>query len=65
MEPRRSELITRLQSLGEPARHYPGYRGALKLLNHVYRRQRVAKRLAVLDAASWLVSVLEELAPLL
>jgi hypothetical protein len=64
MEACRTELITRLQSLGEPARHYPGYRGARKLLNDIYRKQRVAKRLAVLDAASWLVAVLEELTPL-
>src|SRR5262245_10775034 len=64
MEARSAELITRLQALGEPARHYPGYRGARKLLNDIYHKQRVAKRLAVLDAASWLVAVLEELPPL-
>jgi hypothetical protein len=64
MEARRVELVTRLQALGEPARHYPGYRGARKLLNDIYRKQRVAKRVAILDAASWLVAVLEDLTPL-
>ena len=43
------------------AKLHPGYKRALKLLTDTYRREKLAQRLAVLQAASWLISLLEEL----
>jgi hypothetical protein len=62
LEARRTELCTRLRQLGESAQRHPGYKGALKLLNNIYRKQKLAQRLAVLQAAAWLIDVLEKLA---
>ena len=61
LEARRTELCARLRQLGESAQLHPGYKGALKLLNSIYRKQKLAQRLAVLQAAAWLIDVLEKL----
>ena len=61
LETRRSQLCARLQSLGEAARSHPSYKGALKLLNEIYRKEKLAGRLAVLNAAAWLIDLLEKL----
>jgi hypothetical protein len=61
LEERRAELSARLQSLGEAAQRHPGYKRALKLLNDIYRREKLPQRLAVLQAAAWLIDVLEKL----
>jgi len=52
-ETRREELIARLNSLGDRA---------LKLLNETFRRSKLAQRLSVLQAAAWLIDLLERLA---
>jgi len=62
LEIRRAELSARLHLLGEAARHHPGYKRALKLLNDIYRKEKLAGRLAVLHAAAWLIDILEKLA---
>ena len=62
LEARRAELSERLNLLGETAQRHPAYKRALKLLNDVYRREKLAQRLAVLHAATWLIDLLERLA---
>jgi hypothetical protein len=61
LELRRAELSARLQTLGDAARSHPGYKRALKLLNDIYRKEKLAGRLAVLHAAAWLIDILEKL----
>jgi ribosomal protein L31 len=62
LEGRRDELCERLRTLGNKAEEHPAYKGALKLLNNVYRKEKLAQRLAVLQSASWLIDILEKLA---
>jgi hypothetical protein len=62
LEVRRAELSARLHLLGETAQRHPGYKRALKLLNDIYRKEKLARRLAVLHAAAWLIDILEKLA---
>lgn len=59
VENKRIELIERLRGLGHPARAHPGYKRALKLLNDTFRKSKLAQRLAVLQAAAWLIGLLE------
>lgn len=61
LETRRAELIARLSTLGNGARQHPAYNRSLKLLNDSFRKERLPQRLAVLEAAAWLVTVLEKL----
>jgi len=62
LEAYRSELCTRLLGVGDAAQQHPGYKGAMKLLNTIYRKEKLAQRLAVLQAAAWLIDILEKLA---
>jgi hypothetical protein len=62
LEAYREQLVERLRMLGEFAQPHPGYKRALKLLNDPFRKSRLAQRLAVLQAASWLIDVLEQIA---
>jgi hypothetical protein len=61
LESRRTELVERLRALGEAAKKHPGYNRALKLLNDTFRKSKLAQRLAVLQAAAWLIDILEKL----
>ena len=63
VESRRGELIVRLRDLGDGARAHPGYKRALTLLNETFRRSKLAQRLSVLQAAAWLIDILERLTP--
>jgi hypothetical protein len=65
LENRRTQLVERLRRLGEIAKPHPGYKRALTLLNDTFRRSRLAQRLAVLQAAAWLIDVLEQVTTLL
>lgn len=62
LEARRAELCERLRPLGDKAEGHPAYKGALKLLNNIYRKEKLAQRLAVLQSAAWLIDILEKLA---
>jgi hypothetical protein len=62
LEARRDVLAARLHTLGQAARQHPGYKRALKLLNDTFRKSKLAQRLAVLQAAAWLIDVLEQFA---
>ena len=59
LEAQRATLIARLHKLSKNAHQHPSYRRALKLLNSVFRKSKLAQRLAVLEAATWLIDVLE------
>jgi hypothetical protein len=61
LEAHRAALVARLKGLSEASRRHPGYRRALTLLNDTFRKEKLAQRLAVLQAAAWLISVLEKL----
>lgn len=61
LETRRAELSERLHLLGGAAQRHPSYKRALKLLNDIYRKERLAGRLAVLHAAAWLIDILEKI----
>jgi hypothetical protein len=61
LEDRRSALVARLSSLGEAGQRHPGYKRALKLLNDTFRKSKLAQRLAILQAAAWLIDILEKL----
>lgn len=61
LEARRAELVKRLRALGDGAHRHPGYKRALKLLNDTFRKSKLAQRLAVLQAAGWLIDILEKL----
>ncbi|MFZ1950036.1 MAG: hypothetical protein WAU74_08195, partial [Pseudolabrys sp.] len=41
LEARRAELTARLRLLGETAERHPAYKRALKLLNDIYRREKL------------------------
>jgi hypothetical protein len=59
LETQRAALVARLTSLSEAAHRHPGYKRAFTLLNVTFRRAKLAQRLAVLQAATWLIDVLE------
>ena len=60
-ERRRAAIMQRLAGLNERARAHPAYRRASTLLNQTFRKASVAQRLATLQAAEWLIDVLENL----
>ena len=64
-ERRRAAIVQRLAGLNETARVHPAYRRAGTLLNQTFRKVSVAQRLATLQAAEWLIDVLENLTPFL
>jgi hypothetical protein len=55
----RNQLIKRLAALGEPARQHLGFKHVKKLLNDSFRGASVGQRSSVLQAAAWLIQVLE------
>jgi hypothetical protein len=65
LEARREALLLRLTRLQDNARRKPGYKTALRLLNPTFRRADLAARAAILQAASFMVEVLEMMPPFL
>ena len=61
LERRRKLLLTQLSTLGESATKYPAYRNALTLLNAKFRRASLVQRAGILEAAAWLIDLLERL----
>jgi hypothetical protein len=64
LETRRATLIARRAALGDASRRHQAYRRAGTLLNQTFRKETVAQRLAVLQAAAWLIDVLQKLSSL-
>jgi hypothetical protein len=59
VEAQRAALVARLRKLNKNANQHPSYKHALKLLNSTFRKSKLAQRPAVLEAATWLIDVLE------
>jgi hypothetical protein len=59
LEQRRADLIARLAALGARARQHPGHAGAHALLNAQFRKASLAQRAAVLQAADWLIALID------
>lgn len=51
--------------LGANGQQHPGYKRALKLLNDTFRKSKLPQRLAVLQAAAWLIDILEQVTMML
>ena len=64
LEAKRDLLLKRLERLGGRARAQRGYFSARSLLGTTYRRANLAARVAVLETAQFMISVLEMLPPL-
>jgi len=62
IEKRRDMLVARLNRLSAVAEAHPGHKRALKLLNETFRKAKLAQRLPVLNAAAFLIEVLERVA---
>jgi hypothetical protein len=61
LESDREALLRRLSYLHSGAKLLPGYRSAHTLLNSRFRRANLATRLALLQAAHFMVEVLERI----
>jgi len=59
LEQRRADLIARLGALGETARANPAHARARKLLNETFRGASLVQRAAILEAAAWLIALLD------
>jgi hypothetical protein len=59
LEQRRADLIARLGALGERARANPAHARARKLLNETFRGASLVQRAAILEAAAWLITLLD------
>jgi len=59
LEQRREELIARLGELGEKAQANPAHARARKLLNETFRSASLVQRAAVLEAAAWMITLLD------
>jgi hypothetical protein len=64
LEARREALLKRLESLPPKLRANRGYASARALLGGSYLRASLAARLAVLQTAQFMISVLEMLPPM-
>jgi hypothetical protein len=61
LEGQRDSLLVRLRKLDNMARVHPSSKRAIILLNETFRKSNLAQRLAVLQAAAWLIDLLERI----
>lgn len=59
LEERRLALMARLAGLGAKAEAHPAHGRARTLLNTTFRKATLVQRAAVLEAAEWLITVLD------
>ena len=64
LEAQREALLKRLESLSPKLRANRGYASARSLLGSSYMRANLTARLAVLETAQFMISVLEMLPPM-
>jgi len=57
LERRRTQLMERLSALGDTP--HPGHRRARTLLNATFRKARLVQRVAILEAADWVIALIE------
>jgi hypothetical protein len=65
LEKRHEILMQRLARLNRGAQRSPGYKTARRLLGNAARKTNVATRIALLDAAAFMLDVLEMIPPLI
>lgn len=65
LEDRRTALMDRLTTLGEKAAAHPAHGRARTLLNATFRKATLVQRAAILEAAEWLITVLDRTTMLL
>jgi hypothetical protein len=65
LEVQREALLDRLGRLHADARSRPGYRTAHRLLNPMFRKANLATRAALLQAAGFMIEILEMTPPFL
>lgn len=63
LEVTRETLLKRLEHLGPDAKRMPGYKSALTLLNRKFRLATLSARIGILQAAAFMVEVLERTPP--
>ena len=59
LEKRRDELVARLAALGEKASPHPALGRARTLLNTTFRKASLVQRAAILEAADWLITIID------
>lgn len=64
LEAHRESLLLRLERLDGVAKDSRGYRSTLTLLNSKYRKATLAARFGILEAAAFMIEVLEMLPPM-
>ena len=65
LEQARAVLLARLERHMKNARTHPSAKRAQKLLNGTFRSASVAQRVAILQAAEWLIKLIEMTPPML
>jgi hypothetical protein len=65
LEAKRLDLLERLAKIGEVGRKHSGFGTASTLLNQRFRKAKLVQRGAILQAATWMIEVLERLVPML
>lgn len=65
LDAERTRLVARLALMGEAAKQHPSHARALTLLNASFRRAALAQRAGVLQAAEWLIDLLERMGPMI
>ena len=65
LDAERERLVARLSAMGEAVRQHPSHSRALVLLNASFRRASLAQRAGVLQAAEWLIDLLERMGPMI
>ncbi len=61
IELRREKLVERLHLLREFGAKHSAYGNAEILLSRTFRKAKLTQRVAILDAATWLIELIEKL----
>jgi hypothetical protein len=56
-------LLGRLRRVHDGAKRAPGYKSATRLLNPIFRRSDLATRIGILQAANFMIEILERIPP--
>jgi hypothetical protein len=59
LESARETALARLERLGDFGKSHPAYPRVRKLLTNVFRKATIAQRAAVLQAADWMIRLIE------
>jgi hypothetical protein len=65
LEKNRAALVERLERHAQAAQTHPSVKRARKLLTSTFRNAKLAQRAAILQAAEWLICLIERTPPVL